>query len=67
MSENELSLMSFSIGLYGLGDQFAARLTNLDSLSEESLLVLLDSLSYCRTRLMERLTFEHDICFDGVL
>ena len=66
MKVNEQLLMSFSTELDNLGDLFAARSTNVDSLSLADLLVLLDSLSYCRTRLMERLILEHVIFQDGL-
>lgn len=65
MKVSEQSLMSFSTELDSLGDLFATRSTNLDSLSSYDLLVILDSLSYCRTRLMERLTSERGMLFDG--
>jgi len=64
---DEQWLMSLSTELDNLGDLFAARSTNVASLFLEDLLVLLDSLSYCRTRLMERLTLEHGIKLDGLL
>jgi hypothetical protein len=67
MKVNEQLLMSLSTELDNLGDLFAARSTNVASLFLEDLLVLLDSLSYCRTRLMERLTLEHGIKLDGLL
>ena len=67
MKVNEQLLMSLSTELDNLGDLFAARSTDVASLYLEDLLVLLDSLNYCRTRLMERLTLEHGTKLDGLV
>ena len=65
MKVNEQSLMSLSTELDSLGDLFAEPSTNLDNSSRDDLLVLLDSLSYCRIQLMERLTSEYGISLIG--